>query len=329
MENVTGMLSSTIEGQLIVDKIIKDLKRPNGKNTLQYRLYLFCENTRELEKINEEKGYKVSDFIIHSGDYGIPRARHRVIILGARSDINIIPRNLPKHKSRLTLRDIISVLPRIRRKVSGKYIVEKQWGDCIIEIKPLLENENFSVELKKSISNFLNELGENLSAGEKWLPYAVGRPRSVVREWYRKNDIVIVCNHEARSHMPSDLLRYFFASCYTHMNLLKGKNKFPLIHEFPSALLPDHNNINPCDPRKAIFNDCFRVQMWKLPATTITSHMSKDGHHFIHPDPSQCRNLTVRKAARIQTFPDNSIFSGSRTAQYRRVGNAVPALLAV
>jgi DNA (cytosine-5)-methyltransferase 1 len=132
----------------------------------------------------------------------------------------------------------------------------------------------------------------------------------------------VVCNYEARAHIRADLHRYFFLAAFGRVH-----GRSPFLKDFPTELLPEHKNVGEALTGSK-FNDRFRVQLEGHPATTIVSHIAKDGHYYVHYDPTQCRSLTVREAARIQTFPDNYFFEGPRTEQYFQVGNAVPPLLA-
>lgn len=141
-----------------------------------------------------------------------------------------------------------------------------------------------------------------------------------LRTWLHDPRLGGVLQHEARSHMRSDLHRYLFASCFA-----KANDYSPKLTTFPPKLRPAHGNMA---AENVPFTDRFRVQLADEPSTTVVSHISKDGHYYIHPDPAQCRSLTVREAARLQTFPDNYFFEGNRTQQYHQIGNAVPPYLA-
>jgi DNA (cytosine-5)-methyltransferase 1 len=148
------------------------------------------------------------------------------------------------------------------------------------------------------------------------------RPNHDVLRSLYDDRLTVLTLHEARSHMASDLRRYLYAATFA-----QETGRSPKLADFPSNLLPDHQNVEEGRSGK-MFSDRFRVQLANHVSTTVTSHISKDGHYFIHYDPVQCRSLTVREAARLQTFPDNYFFAGPRTEQYHQVGNAVPPKLA-
>lgn len=151
-----------------------------------------------------------------------------------------------------------------------------------------------------------------------------------VNGWYRRRFLKlfpegpdIVFNHDKRTVNAGDAERYRYFATFG------GKHGFsPKIFDIPAELLPPHKNLKNLDKGTVAFADRYRVQVWNKPSTTVTAHIAKDGNGYIHPDAEQCRSLTVREAARLQTFPDDYVFLGGRTNAYKQVGNAVPPLLA-
>ena len=125
-------------------------------------------------------------------------------------------------------------------------------------------------------------------------------------------------------HMISDLHRYLYVSTFGSVY-----TSSPKLEEFPSVLIPNHKNATQAvKGGKVLFGDRFKVQMKEKTCSTIVAHLKNDGHHFIHYDPAQCRSITVREAARVQSFQDDYFFCGTLGKQFEQVGNAVPPLIA-
>ena len=173
-----------------------------------------------------------------------------------------------------------------------------------------------SIEHNYKVNDLLDDLpilepGEGTNS-----PQAYRTPPSeylLKTEIRRENDILV--NHFARPNNPRDREIYRIA--------IKAKNEGYRIkyHEFPENL-KTHK-------KQHIFKDRFKVISGSEKfCHSIVAHISKDGHYFIHPDIEQARSITVREAARIQSFPDNYLFEGPRTQKFTQIGNAVPPLMA-
>jgi DNA (cytosine-5)-methyltransferase 1 len=164
--------------------------------------------------------------------------------------------------------------------------------DILTDLPPLKPGENVET------TNYISEPSEYLiKAGIR-----------------TENDILI--QHTTRPLNETDRKIYEIA-----INLWRTNR-----HRLKYGELPAHLKTHKTEQ---LFKDRFKVVADNLSyAHTLVAHIAKDGHYYIHPDKRQLRSISVREAARIQSFPDNYKFEGSRTAQLRQIGNAVPPLMA-
>lgn len=323
MENVKGLLSSTVRGEAMFRRILQDLSQANEDEAKQYRI----------NSLTHEPGAAAlspEDYLIRFEHHGIPQRRHRVILLGIRSDVKQDYPLLPRRPDTPTVGDAIGDLPPIRSKLSRQTDSTAEWQ------RALKSTLDFDLGTYGSEPAFMHRLNSAIrgaisdSAGDGRYLCLNGAPKRIPSQWLKKHRSWFydshladgVLNHGARAHMADDLARYMFLSV---LGELRGES--PKLRDFPPSLLPQHKNVDRA-LQSENFADRFRVQVSGQPATTIMSHIAKDGHYYVHPEPEQCRSLTVREAARLQTFPDNYFFEGSRTQQYRQIGNAVPPLVA-
>lgn len=324
MENVKGMLSSRIEGRSVFDLVAGDLR--SGGGSTEYELF-------PLERQGTfQRSHASKDFLVHSERHGIPQARHRVIIVGIRRDLSMNLREdlLPKldgSPGGASVRHVIGGMPVLRSKLSprqGDRDAPDEWARVVRNHATRLNTTPVDLDLDKR-SNFASILEgvrpndamiHSGSVGDTEMPSSCP---ARLRDWLHDPSLRRLTLHETRAHMKEDLERYLFASCWS-----AATGSSPKARDFPPRLAPKHANWT-----SGHYKDRFRVQVWDSPSSTITCHVSKDGHSTIHPDPRQCRSLTVREVARLQTFPDNYFFKGNRTQQYIQVGNAVPPFLAL
>lgn len=324
MENVKGILTSKVDGKGMFEAILRDLSNTSSALESSRKASLGCPEYTLLpihvglgEIRDPDRATKdPSLFVIKSELHGVPQARHRVIIMGVRKDYADKALSVPGlalAKQFVSLRQALAGLPRLRSGLSKeeddgrnwvkhvkrqRSVVAKALGKSSVDTRRLLESLDFDESLKRSART-----------------YAQGT--STFSAVIRNCGQVVLLNHETRGHMATDLGRYLFCAGFAQLN-----GRSPSSEEFPTALAPQHANWNTGN-----FADRFRAQLADKPASTVTSHLSKDGHAFIHWDASQCRSLTVREAARLQTFSDDYLFLGNRTQQFIQTGNAVPPMI--
>ena len=324
LENVPGMLSAKLNGKKIIGSIIDGLINPSQSVHKDFGLHIDSPKYKLLS-LNDTTTWKENDprqYIVRCERIGLPQARHRVIIIGVREEIET-PHYTPlEDTDQTSVEHVLADLPPLRSYLSKETDTLSKWRRVFSTVR----NSTWLGQVRRSYGRRIaSDIASQALALTTMSPETNGAEYLDTMseptwnpDWYRDEKLEGLLHHQARPHINSDLHRYLFVSSFS-----AWFGRSPKLHEFPDALLPDHQNAD-----SGNFKDRFRTILPYAPSKTIISHLAKDGHAFIHYDPLQCRSLTPREAARIQTFPDNYYFFGGRAAQFRQIGNAVPPWLA-
>lgn len=302
-ENVRGILSKkNSEGIKYID-IILDTLESNG-----YHLVTDPEKP--------EQRY----LLLNAADYGVPQFRERVFIIGKRykklqnpyPKATHCPPDLimdnPGMLPYVTLRDAIGDLPPLEPKITyfsadkGKKVTDEKKRE--IDEKNKIR-DNGSDEIPFHLTSFNSFYNSGSESRRRFLDFI--KP---------DNTDCVMTGHIARSQQESDL------------KLFKGMSPGMSSKDLyaPDATEEFKELAKLIKYKMDSFEDKYKRLSPEKPCTTIFAHLTKDGNRFIHPE--QVRTLTVREAARIQSFPDDYVFRATGNRRFTYVGNAVPPILA-
>jgi len=171
------------------------------------------------------------------------------------------------------------------------------------------------IEINSSIKDILSDLKKLKPGEENNITNYRKKASNYLDKFKIRNGTSFVTQHVARPNNERDLEIYSIA-INKWLNE-KERLKYP---DLPDRLKTHKNEKS--------FVDRFKVVDLGGLSHTMVAHIAKDGHHYIYPDSKQVRSISVREAARIQSFPDDFFFEGGRSAAFRQIGNAVPPLMA-
>lgn len=238
-------------------------------------------------------GYTTNVWILNAAAYGVPQLRVRRIIVGVRG-LSRLPTAL-----RTLIWDHLNQAPTVQfRSTSNQYREHSRSGD---ETLPSAITLGEAIEdlppVKAGQGQWVGQLGEP----------PVGPSRFETPDSPMRHPQGLLTSHVSRYNNPTDLERY--------EELQPGENYLALLER-----RSDLKNYS----TGSFYDKYYRLQADR-PSKTIVAHLRKDGNSYVHP--WQIRSLTVREAARLQSFPDTYIFTGSRGEQFQQIGNAVPPRL--
>jgi len=298
-----------------------------------------CQSFSSLGRAKDENGMQDDprNFLFESYEKILNHFKPKVFVfenvtgllsakLGNKKTINIILERLGKEykliddPTKMVLNSCEYGVPQVRKRViligvrKGVKIDPNEIYQNIIKTHYTPDSSQSDKKGRKKYVTVKDAIGDLPSIypgeGEKRIDYTVKKWNKYLNRIRSKKQTDLL-DHVSRTHNEKDRKRYYEMS--------KNKWTFKELLEYKPSL----NHI-----KQRVFNNSYVVQFWDKPARTIIAHLYKDGNQFIHPDYKQERTLTPREAARLQSFPDDFIFEGSRTQQYKQIGNAVPPIMA-
>lgn len=285
-----------------------------------------------------EAGYTVRCALLNAAWYGVPQTRERVIIIAARKDLDIEPL-FPRRQFRAALS---------RGHLSGAELDRGNWRNPEFFLAPQCIPAEFPAGPAISVSEAFEDLPpftDHLSAQRNGHDYRTLRSKfdpvayaCAPRNWYCLR--MRAWSKELQSTSVRDHFCRWTPRDFRTFAQMKPGDRYPEAiriagERYEEALArwrrrggrrPSRKEFIPPYPADS-FSDKWRKLIPEAPSWTITAHLSKDTYSHIHFDSSQARSITIREAARLQSFPDAFEFAGNMGDVFRQIGNAVPPLL--
>jgi DNA (cytosine-5)-methyltransferase 1 len=319
----------------------------NVPDVLNYGGHNIAEETCETL---DAMGYSCRYTLLNSVNYGVPQMRERMFLVAIASQISrtvTFPR--PTHwmdmpRGYESARQV--ALQTVKQDLfSGTSYFVKSPAASKEKCLPAVTAKDALVDLPPITSHLEGKLKRGARRFEELTPYArcadeLNSYAKRMRSWPGFENDEGIKDHVIR-YLPRD---------YAIFRRMKPGDQYPEAHKHAVVLFEERitalrkKSGKPLGPKSKDFQDLWAATVppydankfpnkWRkmesdAPARTLMAHLGKDGYSHIHYDSEQCRTISVREAARLQSFPDGFVLSGSMNPAFKQIGNAVPALLA-
>lgn len=321
---------------------VPDILNYGGKNVAE-----------EIASTLDELGYECRYAILNSALYGVPQFRLRFFLIAFLKDLGVKPEfPTPTHhadtplgyrmqagvalkKARRGQMEFLSQdrfvdAPTPDKEVTDAVTAQDAIGD-LPQITHHLHLKKSHLGIVRSFSQFVPyrpdvQLSKYATEMRTWMGFAAngkGVCDHVIRYLPRDYEIFKRMDHDDEYPEAHKIAKGIFKEKLLEIEQESGIRLDP---ESPEYLKLEKKCVPPYDPDK------FPNKWWKMnplmPSRTLTAHMGKDTYSHIHYDSEQARVISVREAARLQSFPDGFQFEGPMNSAFHQIGNSVPPLMA-